>query len=64
MTIRKTIEKLRSLKELSKEAIKNEGEEMSLIAVDAADIEALTIAETALEGIRILDGIFSREAEE
>lgn len=63
MTIRKAIEKLRSLKELSKEAIKNEGEEMSLIAVDAADIEALSIAETALEGIRILHGIFSKEAE-
>ena len=62
MTIAETIRTLTLLKEHAKESLEAEGEEMGFCAISGKDIEALTMAATALEGIRILDGIFSKEA--
>lgn len=61
MTITDTIRALTLLKEHAKESLEAEGEEMALCAISAQDIEAISTAATALEGIRILSGIFEEE---
>ena len=62
MTITETIRTLTIIKEHAKESLEAEGKEMGFCAIGGKDIEALTMAATALEGVRILDGIFSKEA--
>lgn len=62
MTITEAIRTLTNLKEHARESLEVEGGEMGLCAVNIRDIEALGAAVTALEGIRILKGIFSEEA--
>lgn len=63
MSLSEAIRQITLLKEHAKECLEQEAGEMALAAVSEKDIEALTTAAAVLEDVRILNGIFSKEAE-
>lgn len=63
MDIQKTIRQLCLLSEVARETIQSdEMSEIHLIAVNQEDVEALRKAVVVLESVRIMNGVFDKEA--
>ena len=63
MDIQKTIRQLCLLSEVARETIQSdEMSEIHLIAVNQEDVDALRKAVVVLESVRIMNGVFDKEA--